>query len=284
MRQIKNSFLSYSVSIIVILITNNIEFKHVSAVRAPSPVEINKCCRIGEKLERNKQCSIGGTELWWPLIYMNGKGTYFPKHGEAPRFLRASEFKQPACDHPELFLSNIALFSNGSLFLGERNSFIDRNDYCVDQDVALVCLPIAKGADSLTTPVKLTKIRKCCSLDSIYLANDQNCASQEEKPPKLFQSKNESRIDLVYGFPLCNGPTNAHNKYVIAEHFHESNLNIDNGTYTLEHTHKVLRNDEFCIDHTNQSASISNAIVFACDDLVAVKEVPELKIEEVNII
>lgn len=271
-------------SIIFILFVNYIEFEHVTAVRAPSPVDINKCCRIGEKLERNKQCSVGGTEQWWPVIYLIGKGAYFPKRGEAPRFLRVSEFKQPSCEHPELFINSIALFSNGSLFLGERNSFVDRNDYCVDEDVALVCMPSAKSADSLTASMKLTKIRKCCSLNSIYMTNAQNCVQQSEKPPNIFETKNASQIDLLYGFPICNGPAKSHNKYVIVEHFQESSLNIDNGTYTLEYTNKILKNTEFCIEHTNQSTNSFNAIIFACDDLVAVKEAPEIKTEEVRIL
>lgn len=271
-------------SVILILITGiGIGIEHVSGVRPPPlAVEINKCCRIGETLDRNKQCSIGGTgtDQWWPLIYLVAKGTYFPKHGEAPRFLRARESTQPKCENAELFLNNIALFSNGSLFLGERNSFIARNDYCIDKDVALVCLPNINSADSLKTPVKLTKIRKCCSLNSIYLTHAQNCAQSDESTRKLFETKNTTNIDLVYGFPLCKG--SATNNYVIAEQFREHNLNIDNGTYTLEHTQKILTNDEFCIDHSNQNGNLVTASVFACDELVAVKEAPELKIEEVS--
>lgn len=274
----KRTFLTLA----LILILNYIEFEQVIAVRVPSPVEINKCCRIGETLDRNKHCSIGGSsDQWWPLIYLIGKGSYFVKQGEAPRFMRAIEFKQPSCERPEMFLNNIALFSNGSLFLGERNTFIDRNDYCVDKDVALVCLPSINGVDSLMTSIRLTKIRKCCSLNEFIHA--QNCAPQEAIPSKLFEIKNASQIDLVYGFPLCNGPSNAHNKYVIAEQFRENNLNIKNGTYALENTHKVLRNNEFCIDHTsNQSTNSIVAVVFACDDLVAVTDVPESRIEEVR--
>ncbi|XP_055301483.1 probable G-protein coupled receptor Mth-like 1 [Sitodiplosis mosellana] len=268
-------------SIILILIANGIGIEHVSAVRPPPPtVEINKCCRIGETLDRNKQCSIGGngTDQWWPLIYLVAKGTYFAKHGEAPRFLRAREFTQPTCENAELFLNNIALFSNGSLFLGERNSFIDRNDYCIDKDVALVCLPNVNSADSLKTPIKLTKIRKCCSLNSIYLTHDQNCAQSDESQRKLLETKNTSNIDLVYGFPLCKGL--ATNNYMIADQFREHNLNIDNGTYTLEPSRKTLTNDEFCIDHSHQNGHLVTANVFACDELVDVKEAPELKIEK----
>lgn len=275
----KRTYLSCLISSILIIVVN--ESCKVSAVRAPPLVEINKCCRIGETFDRNKQCSIGGTvNLWWPPIYLIGKQSYFPKQGEAPRFLRAREYKQPDCENAELFLNSIALFSNGSLFLGERNLFIDIENYCVDKDVALVCLPNLKSADSLQNPIKLTKIRKCCSLNSIYLAHAHTCVPQsDETPQKLFETKNTSFIDLVFGFPRCSKATN--NKYVIADLFHESNLNIDDGTYDLKNTNKVLASDEFCIDHTIQNANLVTGSVFACDDLVAIKEAPELKNEEV---
>ncbi|XP_031619298.1 probable G-protein coupled receptor Mth-like 1 [Contarinia nasturtii] len=262
---LKRTFLS----LILILVIDAIRYTNGAGRQPPPAVEINKCCRNGETLDRNKECLIGGTDKWWPLIYMIAKQAYFPKQGEAPRFLRARESKRPDCQHPELFLNNIALFSNGSLFLGERNSFIDRNDYCIDKDIALVCLP--NGADSLTTS---TKIRKCCSINSIYLTREQNCVPTDERPQQLFETKNISNIDFRFGFPSCKGPGN--NNYVMADKFHEHNLNVDNGSYTLKNTRQILTNDEFCIDHTNQNGSM----VFACDDMVTSKEISEDNTEE----
>lgn len=263
------------------LIVNNINVGQVSAIRPPPTVEINKCCRNGEILDQNKQCSIvGSIDHWWPPIYLIGKQTIFTKRGEAPRFLHTRENKRPNCENHEFFWnSSIALFSNGSLFLGERNLFIDIDDYCVDRDTALVCLSSLKSADTSNTPIKLTKIRKCCGLKS-YFAHAETCATQSDETPKLFETKNTSHIDLVYGFPRCSSETN--NKYVIADRFHENNLNLADGTYILRNTERVLTNSEFCIDHTNQNANLSIGAVIACDDLVeAVKEAPELKIEEV---
>lgn len=288
LRSMKRTFLPCFLSVIVIAITSiSTEFEYVHAVRAPPAVEINKCCRIGEKLERNRQCTVGGTsDQWWPTIYLIQKQAYFPKQGEAPRFMRVHEFKQPGCENPELFMSGIALFSNGSLFLGERGSFFDTSDYCIDKDIALVCLPGSKSADSLRTPIKLTKIRKCCSLKSVYSTQAQTCVPYSENddndaiPQKLFQTKNTSQIDLVYGFPSCSPATN--NKFVIAAQFNEHHLNDFDGTYVLENTKKVLTNDEFCIEHTNQNSNTFTGTVFACDELVSVKESPsELKNQEV---
>lgn len=252
--------------------------EYASGVRPPPSVEVNKCCRNGETLGRNRECTGGGSEQWWPVIYLIGKQSLFAKKGEAPRFIHAHENTQPSCSNPELYLNNIALFSNGSLFLGERNSFVDLKDYCIDQDIALVCSPNQEGSDSLRAPKKLTKIRKCCSLDTI-LAHDKTCVPQSATQPQLFQANNLSQIDLVYGFPVC--ATGVTNKFVIADQFHERNLNIDDGTYALQNAHRVLKNGEFCIDHTNQNANLVTATVFACDDLVTVKEAPGRKNEEV---
>lgn len=286
LRSIKRTFIPCFLSVIVIAITISTKFEYIHAVRAPPPVEINKCCRIGETLGQNRQCTVGGSsdDQWWPTIYLINKHSYFPKQGEAPRFMRAREFKRPDCENPELFLSTIALFSNGSLFLGERNSFFDTSDYCIDKDVALICLPGLKNADSLRTPIKLTKIRKCCSLNSHYSTQAQTCIPYSENdhttPENLFETKNTSQIDLVYGFPSCSPATN--NKFVIAAQFHEHNLNDADGTYVLENTRKVLTNDEFCIEYTNHNTNIFTGTVFACDELVSVKETtPELRKEEV---
>lgn len=267
---------------IIIFITFGCLMYGLDAVRAPSPVEINKCCRVGEILDQYQQCAIGGTDKWWPLIYLIMKQANFQPYGDAPRFMRARENKRPNCDDPELFKSNVALFSNGTLFLAERNALIDLADYCVDKDVALVCLPTPKGADSLMEPVKLTKIRKCCGHHSIYLSEAGTCTSKSEQhgpiPEHLFQMQNLSHIDLIYGFPVC--PPAADDKYVIVDQFREQNLNTKNGTYTLD-SHRALRTDEFCIDHTVQASNVIAEKVFACDDIVAVKGVSQKKIEEV---
>lgn len=267
LRSIKKSTTLHLLSVILLVICT--QFECANSVRAPPPVDVNKCCRIGETFDRNRQCAIGGTTDWWPTIYLIQKQDYFPKQGEAPRFIRPLEFKRPNCENPELFSSGIALFSNGSLFLLERNSFFDTSDYCIDKDVALVCLPGPKNVDSLQTPMKLTKIRKCCSLNSLYSTDAQTCVphlANDANPQQLFETKNTSHIDLIYGFPQCSD-----GNFVIADQFNEHHLNDLNGTYTLKNTKKVLNNDEFCIDHTYQNANLFTGTVFACDDLVSGK-------------
>lgn len=250
---------------------------------ARPPVEINKCCRNGERLDRNGQCTIGdGSLQWWPPIFLIKKRDYFKPHGEAPPFIRSHEYTRPNCSYPDLILSDVAIFSNGSLFLSERNSFIDSIDYCVDKDIALVCLPNANGAHSLIAPIKLTKIRKCCGHNSIYLTNTDTCIVKSDEHTQisdtLFTNQSSSNIDLVYGFPACSPAAN--HKYVIADQFREQHLNTLNGTYALD-SNRMLKMDEFCIDHTVQAANVVTETVFACADLVAVKEAPEIRNEEV---
>lgn len=272
---IKRAFLSCSALCALMFVVG-----HVSAIRAPSPVEVNKCCRIGETFDRNSQlCAIGATDdHWWPPIYLIAKNTYFLKQGEAPRFLRAHENTRPSCDQPDLVTEGFALFSNGSLFLGQRNLFIDIANFCIDKDVALVCLAHHKTAASLRTSLQLTKVKKCCTPTS-YLEHARSCIPlTSDAPQKLFQTKNASHIDLIFGFPRCSS---TNNNYVVADQFREKNLNLGEGTYTLENTQKKLTIDEFCIDHTNQDANLVTGTVIACDDLVAVKEAPELKNEKV---
>lgn len=284
-RSIKNSYLTTQALLVVVLfIVQPLSQSNVTAVRAPPAIEINKCCRIGEQLDGNQQCTVGGTEQWWPVIYLIQKQNYFSPRGNAPRFMRAREEKRPDCAHPELFTNTVALFSNGSLFLGERNTFIDMNNYCVDKDVALVCLARSQDADSQQAQIKLTKIRKCCGHHSVYFTSAGTCVPENlehnVQPDAFIDSSRNASIDLVYGFPSCTPATD--NKYVIAEQFRKENLNVDSGNYRLA-SQKVLKVDEFCIDHTIHNAADNTATVatFACADLVGVNEQQDQKSEMV---
>lgn len=283
-RSIKISYLSTrSLLLHATVIVHLLSVCMVGAVRAPPPIEINKCCRNGEQLDGNQLCSIGSTEQFWPPVYQINKQNYYSPRGSAPRFMRVRERRRPDCEHPELFQNGIALFSNGSLFLGERNAFIDLNNYCVDKDAALVCLSRPTDADSLHAPIKLTKIRKCCGQHSVYFTSAETCVPENTehgvKPEQFIDSSQNATIDLVYGFPSC-GPA-ASNRYLIAGQYRKEHLDVDNGSYHLD-AQKVLKVDEFCIDHTIQNAdAVTVTSVFACADLVAVKERPEQKTEQV---
>lgn len=244
--------------------------RSVHSVRPPTPVVVNKCCRIGEQLNANQKCVVGGTEQWWPLIYLILKKTYYTPHGEAPRFLKAREQAIPICDNPELFTgnNNMALFSNGTLYLSERNAFIDADDYCVDKDSALICMPAptaapAKGAEALMPSKKKSKIRKCCGLQLVYIENAV-CSAIPDKHTVLSKKliENSTAFDFVFGFPKCK------DDFAIVGQFDESNLEHETGNLTL--SGKQFQWDEYCLEHTLKDTDSSFVNVFTCSEHIAV--------------
>lgn len=244
---------------------------YTNSVRPPLPVTVNKCCRIGEQLDKNRQCIIGGTEQWWPLIYLILKQIYYAPRGDAPRFIKAREQTQPGCDSPEVFTGtdSMALFSNGSLFLLQRNAFVDNENYCIDKDVALVCFPRPQGVDSLRAPIKLANIKKCCGIKAVYSTEVNNCVPLDEGHEMLSKKliSNSSMIDFVYGFPECT----ENNHFTIAGELKEANLNIQNGALTLETGHK-FEWKEYCLEHTLHDVDESYVNVFTCSDRFTVPE------------
>lgn len=227
----------------------------VNAARSPpTPIVVNKCCRNGELLDSNQQCLIGSTEHWWPPIYMIAKQDYYRMRGDAPRFFKVRERWPPSCEHIELITGthNIALFSNGTLYLPERKTTIESDNFCVDKDAALVCFNRPQGMDSLRAPMAHTKIRKCClNENEIYEANSSKCvpfgAASTLASKKLLQ--NASAIDYLYGLPNCDAEG-----YAVAGKFNESKLETSSGTLFLPEG--VFRTDQYCLEHFNDSNTI----------------------------
>lgn len=277
------SYVSCGVVAVVIVIVTSFLCDGVSAGRAPPQAEVNKCCRIGEQLDKNtRQCSIDGNNQWWPLIYLIVKQTYYSPRGEAPRFLHARELKQPMCDKPELFINSMALFSNGSLFLLERNAFIEPDNFCVDKDAALVCFPRPQGVDSLRAPIKLTKIRKCCGHRSVYNTKDNTCISVEEGHDLINKKliSNSSTVDYLFGFPTCS----VTNHFTIAGKFNEEHLNLETGSLTLN-SGRQFKWDEFCLEHTITDIDEPYVNVFTCAEHLAVADtIPAPKRQQVSAI
>lgn len=232
----------------------------VNSARPPTPLIINKCCRIGEQLDKSRQCTIGGVEQWWPLIYLIQKQTHYEPHGEAPRFMKVRERAPPICDQAELITRNIALFSNGTLFLLERNARIESDNYCIDKDAALVCFPRPQGNDLLRKPIKQAKVRKCCLQKSIYEAN--TCTSLDNGHEILSRQlvQNSTNIEFLYGFPQCN---NGSNNIAIVGKFNESTLDADTGNLTL--TERTFQSDEYCLEHFNDTDAV-DVHVFTCSE------------------
>lgn len=242
----------------------------VNAGRVPVQTEVNKCCRFGELLDKNtRQCLIGGNDQWWPIIYLIVKNVYFSPRGEAPRFLHPREHKQPICEQPELLVTTVALFSNGSLYLSERNAFVEPDNFCVDKDTALVCFPRPQGVDSLRAPIKLTKIRKCCGYQSVYNTKDNTCVSVDDGH-ELINKKlisNSSTVDFLFGFPTCT----VTNDFTIAGKFSEEHLNLETGSLTMN-SGRQFKWDEFCLEHTITDIDEPYVNVFTCAEHLAVAD------------
>lgn len=234
----------------------------VDCVRPPPPmIVVNKCCRIGEQLNGNRRCLVGGTEKWWPNIYLLLKEKFYTPHGDAPRFLKVREQYIPVCENMDLVtgVNKVVLFSNGSLLVSERGKFIDRNSYCIDQDAALVCLPRPHGADTQVAPVTLTKINKCCPGNHLVYSEGKCIALTTDH--ELFAKgivSNATEIDLVFTFPKCNN-----DDYTIAGQFNEDRLDLSTGSLTLGSSRQYQSN-EYCLEHDINQLDPSTVNVFTC--------------------
>lgn len=252
----------FSANIIGLLFVLILWTDNVHSGRVPIPVTINKCCRLGEQMDTSRQCNIGGTEMWVPHVYLLNKKTYFMPKGEAPRFFKTREGTKPTtCIEPELFVgsTDFVLFSNGSLFISEKAQLVSGDDYCVEKDMALVCFPQPEGANSLTAPAKLTKVKKCCGIKSVYQEDIANCIVLEDGHDILSKKLiNSSVVDIVYGFPKCED----NHRYTIAGKFNSNIFDEATGAVTLD-TGRDFLFPHYCLEHTINDIN-SNVNIFAC--------------------
>lgn len=242
----------------------------------PSPVFINKCCRIGEKMELNNECTYGGTEQWWPVIYMILKNGYFEPHGEAPRFFKVNESFRPRCDSPELISGEhkVALFSNGTLYIPNRGEFIESDNFCIDKHTALICSQQSQNANSINQIPKRTLVRKCCPKKAIY-QTDKFCVTLRDGHEiirrKLVENATNA-LEYRYDFPQCSKSTN---NIAIVGKFNASDFDERSGNLTL--AEGVFQSDQYCLEHFNDTGSV-NVHVFTCTEYLPTSE----KIEKVK--
>lgn len=257
----------FSFLLLVIIVVLLLALEKSVAIRPPSTVYVNKCCRIDEWLNENHHCMIGGTKNWWPLIVLTKKQSYFEPNGSAPRFFKIKEHSHPFCDKPEFFDNqhSIALFSNGSLYLSEKLKIIEPKDFCVDKDVAIVCDPERNTADASVFNRKLTKIRKCCGRNAVYNASVNTCAHINSSLSTEQILTNSTHVDFVFGFPHCK----ISKYFTISERFHESNIDMDTGRLILQ-TGRKLESKNYCLEYVLDANSIDELSmtvnVFTCAD------------------
>lgn len=256
---------------------------------APKPVIVNKCCDLNEHLNEYRECTAGNTGRWWPLIHMIKIQKSFTPLGGAPRFFTVHERSPPQCDAPDLLIGSnkMALFSNGSLYLSERNQFVHSTNFCIDKDAAILCVPmtqptpITNAVDSLIAPKKIAKVRKCCGGKAVYFKSSNNCGIVQQSH-EILQRRllvaNASFIDFVYGFPDCK--ISAH--FTIAATFKQSNLELATGSLTLDSGRQFEWN-EYCLEHTIKDGAPSSVSVFICAEDFAVGDVSPDTTNTVNI-
>lgn len=244
------------------------------AAKAPPPLYINKCCRIGEQLDANQECTFGGSDQFWPVIYMIMKQTYFEPHGEAPRFFRANESTRPQCHSPELISGehSMALFSNGTLYIPDRTEMVDVENFCVEKDRALICSQNTQNDNSVNRPINRTIVRKCCPKTAIYQREtDTVCETlgdgHEIIGRKLVQNSTNP-LEYRYGFPLCS---KGDNNFAIVGKFNESKFDENTGNLTL--AAGVFQSHQYCLEHFNDTGSV-NVHVFMCDEYLPSSEKP----------
>ncbi|KAL5291399.1 hypothetical protein ACFFRR_010665 [Megaselia abdita] len=245
---------------IVILVVSN-----SSAKRPPPNVQINKCCRIGEYYDVNNDppCTAGTSEKWAPLIYMIALNRQFEPHGDFPKFFTINQNTQPeTCGKVENFTGDLAIFSNGTLYIPERTLTVMPVNYCIDKNIAIVCTPKIHGADPLIAPKK-SQVKKCCGPNAFYDRVNKTCEFISDKEHPFYDKKilhHHSDVEVIYGFPDCK-PHSLFGK------FNDSMLNIETGTIQLTEAVQ-LEPKSFCLEHIAESANEHTVNLFTCGDKI----------------
>lgn len=227
----------------------------VNSARGPLPVRINKCCRIGEKLEQHlndsstelPSCLVGGSEFWFPKIYMLQRKTIFEPIGRAPQHMSVAEATFPKCKHPQVYAdkTNMFLTSQGDLTILSEDRKVSKENYCVDKDIALVCRDLEETLSGDPAEAKkLTKVNKCCGPDGQYQPLKLSC----EKLPlghKMIGTKfiDSPSVSIIYGFPKCEN-----DDFAIAGKFNFNDFEQATGVLTLD-SGKHLQTTQYCLEY-----------------------------------
>ncbi|XP_017065167.1 probable G-protein coupled receptor Mth-like 1 [Drosophila eugracilis] len=247
----------------------------------PPTVKLNKCCHTGEYLNESSNACIAGSEaLWLPMVYLVQQQRFFEPLGASPRFMKFLPNIRPSCrldQTTEIFRSrgaNVMLFPNGTLYVRERGLMVQPSDYCVDWEVAVVCVD-SLPADALEVPgpgathvqkeapVSL-RLNKCCGKWGIYNTEQQNCylKTSNQKAAdgllRLSPQLPEGSYLTSYGLPVCARPGG----YSIAGDWQDAKL--DRATARLQLPHKNLSAEQYCLEHTQREGEVK---IIACQHL-----------------
>lgn len=265
-----------SLVFLVLLILSQLDA--FESAKAKGKTTINKCCRIGDILTKEKTCSVGGKENWAPKVYMPAKQKYYDKEGFLPPFMKVEEEVQPNCKIPEYYLiSSLVLMANGSLFFGDKHMMIDPDNYCVDQQSALICFEDYPGdPESLIEAEKIIKIKKCCGPGQAYNETSPSPCVNLDKGHSLYNSKliERHRIDWSFKFPEC-----PNSQFAMAGEFQQSNFNPENGVFKIN-SGKLLPSDQYCLDYV--VGETNNVNVFVCSDHFQQVPIPAPEIKDIR--
>ncbi|XP_017089745.1 probable G-protein coupled receptor Mth-like 1 [Drosophila bipectinata] len=248
-----------------------------SPARPPPRVKLNKCCHMGEYLnETTRSCNAGSPEQWVPMVYLVQQQRFFEPVGGSPRFMKFLPHTRPQCpdQYQELIRSrntNVMLFPNGSLYVRERGLFVEPQNYCVDWQVALVCLdhdkqqpqqPNGSDPDQRQEQPDVLRLRKCCGKYGSYDTQKKDCDLQPNHPAdgqlRLAPQLQLGSYETIYGLPECSSPGG----YAIAGDWTEGKLNRSNRHLQLPHTN--LSADQYCLEHTQREGEVK---IIACQYL-----------------
>uniref|UniRef100_A0A7G3AVA5 Putative g-protein coupled receptor mth-like 1 isoform x2 n=1 Tax=Lutzomyia longipalpis TaxID=7200 RepID=A0A7G3AVA5_LUTLO len=232
----------------------------------PPPVNIRKCCRLGEHLEKTQKCAAGASLKWVPRVWLIARNQLHQPVGEAPRHFRILENTQPdTCQEPEFIYgeNKFVIFSNGSLFLDDRNLVVPTETYCVERDSALVCLPAHYRTFHHNQPYLAhppVVARKCCGPSGAWSQLNSTCVFLDNRTLlQNFPFANSTHVELRYGFPECKN-----NDIAIADHFRLENFMEETGMLILE-SGKQFHSTGFCLEHTLDEIN-TYVSVFTCSE------------------
>lgn len=225
-----------------------------------SKFTINKCCRIGDKLNANGKCDPGlGSTLWAPKVFIRKSGQFIT-NGSLPLFMNVNEENRPECKNSELYsTSDLTLAGNGDLLVVQKAITIRPSDFCIDQDFGIIC---RNDLPTVLDNMEIIKLPKCCGPHQVYSFKnvDRPCLSLNNTDP-LYDQKLLSFgvIDLTYKFPDC--PTN---EYAIAGNFIDTNYDPKTSGVRTE-SGKFFESHQYCLDHVLNDR-YEGVSIFTCSE------------------
>lgn len=230
-------------------------------------IVINKCCRLGDVLNRDGVCEAGvGMKKWAPRVFFPKKKSFHSETGTLPGFMAVIEEAQPKCKNfDRLSSTDIFVLGNGSLFLNGKHVMVNNiDDYCVDQTFSIVC---RHDKENIPDNMAVIELTKCCGPNQIYSsasAASPTCVTINSSSP-LFNSSllDGVYVDLTYKFPEC-----ATNEFAIAGPFSKANYQPDTGDVRTE-SGKVFKSSQYCLDHV-QGDRYEGVKIFTCSEHYAV--------------